>query len=167
MSDLRYDVFSTPVGWSAALVSPRGLRMTALSAPSREGALKALGAAAKDALQDREGLTEVRRAFLSALSGTPVDATVRLDMEGAPPFFRAAWEACRRIPRGETRSYGWLAEAAGRPGAARAAGQAMARNRFAPIVPCHRVVGGGGDLHGYGGGLPVKARLLELEGVAR
>ena len=72
--------------------------------------------------------------------------------------------ACRGIPPGETRSYQWLAEAAGNPRASRAAGQAMAKNPFPLIIPCHRVVGSNGGLHGYGaGGVGVKARLLEME----
>ena len=89
---------------------------------------------------------------------------IKLDLGAAPPFFAAAWEACRRIPPGETRSYQWLAAEAGNPRAARAAGQAMAKNRWALVVPCHRVIGSDGDLHGYGaGGLRVKARLLQME----
>jgi O-6-methylguanine DNA methyltransferase len=85
-------------------------------------------------------------------------------LTNCPPFFGAAWQACRRIPPGETRSYAWLAAAAGRPRAVRAAGQAMARNPWALIIPCHRVIGSDGGLHGYGaGGLKVKARLLEME----
>jgi len=87
-----------------------------------------------------------------------------LDLSSAPPFFAAAWEACRSIPAGETRSYSWLASEAGRPNAARAAGQAMAKNPLALVIPCHRVIGSNGDLHGYGaGGLGVKARLLQME----
>jgi methylated-DNA-[protein]-cysteine S-methyltransferase len=87
-----------------------------------------------------------------------------LDLSSAPPFFAAAWEACRSIPAGETRSYAWLAAEAGRPNAARAAGQAMAKNPLALVIPCHRVIGSNGDLHGYGaGGLGVKARLLQME----
>ena len=89
---------------------------------------------------------------------------IALDLSNAPPFFGAAWEACRRIPAGETRSYAWLAAEAGNPLAVRAAGQAMARNRFALIVPCHRVIASDGDLRGYGaGGLRVKAKLLDME----
>ena len=95
---------------------------------------------------------------LSALDDIP------LDLDGAPPFFRAAWTACRRIPPGETRSYRWLAAAAGNPLALRAAGQAMARNRFSLIIPCHRVIASDGNLGGYGGGgLTVKASLLRME----
>ena len=89
---------------------------------------------------------------------------IELDLEGAPPFFRAAWQACRSIPAGETRSYRWLAAEAGNPQAMRAAGQAMARNRFPLIIPCHRVISSDGGLGGYGGGgLGVKAKLLQME----
>ena len=95
---------------------------------------------------------------LGALDG------IELDLEGAPPFFRAAWSACRAIPPGETRSYRWLAAEAGNPLALRAAGQAMARNRFSLIIPCHRVISSDGGLGGYGGGgLGVKAKLLQME----
>ena len=85
-------------------------------------------------------------------------------------FQRACWEACRTIPRGETRSYAWLAAAAGSPGAARAAGQAMRRNPMPIVVPCHRVVGSGRWIGGYSGEsrtdgpmLGVKMALLRLE----
>jgi len=66
-------------------------------------------------------------------------------------FQRACWRACRSIPRGEVRTYAWLAARAGRPAAARAAGQAMRRNPMPIVVPCHRVVGAGARLGGYAG----------------
>lgn len=67
------------------------------------------------------------------------------------------------IPAGSTLTYAEVAEQAGRPGAARAVGAAMAANRLAPIVPCHRVVGSDGSLRGYAGGLQMKRHLLEME----
>ena len=89
---------------------------------------------------------------------------ILLELSAVTPFFRAAWEACRSIPYGETRSYAWLAAEAGSPLAMRAAGQSMARNRFSLIIPCHRVIASDGGLGGYGGGgLTVKARLLQME----
>jgi methylated-DNA-[protein]-cysteine S-methyltransferase len=89
---------------------------------------------------------------------------VELDLDDATDFFRRAWAACQSIPPGETRTYRWLAEQAGRPSAARGAGQAMARNRVPIVIPCHRVIGSDGGLHGFAGpGLPLKARLLEHE----
>jgi methylated-DNA-[protein]-cysteine S-methyltransferase len=79
------------------------------------------------------------------------------------PFQRRVWAALREIPYGETMSYGQLAERIDRPGAARAVGLANGRNRIGIIVPCHRVVGAGGNLTGYGGGLDRKQYLLEFE----
>jgi methylated-DNA-[protein]-cysteine S-methyltransferase len=86
------------------------------------------------------------------------------------PFQQACWRACCSIPRGETRSYSWLAAAAGSPRAARAAGQAMRRNPMPIVVPCHRVVGSGDWIGGYAGDarrsgptLGIKRALLQLE----
>lgn len=163
MPRYRYDLFSTPRGWAAVLVSSRGVRRVSLRR-TPDQAMADLGHDLDSAVQDPPALATLKKKLLAYLAGD-VSALddVQLDVEGAPSFFRAAWEACRTIPPGETRSYAWLAAAAGRPGAFRAAGQAMARNRFALIVPCHRVIASDGGLHGYGGGLDVKARLLEVE----
>ena len=76
---------------------------------------------------------------------------------------RAVWEALMRIPYGETRSYGEIAEMIGRPGAARAVGRANSTNRLPIVVPCHRVIGADGTLTGFAGGLHLKTRLLEHE----
>lgn len=102
------------------------------------------------------------------LAGTPQDfSDVPLDTAGWPPFFAAARAAARRVPAGSVATYGDLARAAGRPGAARAAGRAMATNPVPLVVPCHRVVGAGGALGGFsGGGVDVKRRLLALEGAS-
>ncbi len=80
------------------------------------------------------------------------------------PFQMAVWDALRRIPYGEVITYGELSRRVDRPAAFRAAGAACGRNPIAVIIPCHRVVGGAGDLHGFGGGLDVKEQLLKLEG---
>ncbi|MFF0079003.1 methylated-DNA--[protein]-cysteine S-methyltransferase [Streptomyces canus] len=78
-------------------------------------------------------------------------------------FQRRVWEQLRRIPHGETRTYGELADALGNPKASRAVGLANGRNPIGIIVPCHRVVGADGSLTGYGGGLERKQRLLDFE----
>ena len=80
------------------------------------------------------------------------------------PFQRRVWDALRRIPYGETRSYSELAREIGAPGAARAVGTANGANRLAIVIPCHRVIAADGGLGGYGGGLWRKLRLLETEG---
>ncbi len=163
MESYRYDLFSTPRGWMAILVSSRGVRHVSLR-PTPDQAIADLGRDLDRAVQDPAAVAPLKKRMLAYLDGKADSLDdITLDMADATPFFRAAWAACRSIPAGETRSYAWLAAAAGRPGACRAAGQAMARNRFSLIVPCHRVIGSDGGLHGYGGGLDVKARLLEQE----
>jgi methylated-DNA-[protein]-cysteine S-methyltransferase len=91
---------------------------------------------------------------------------VQITLEPQTPFQRAVIGRCRKIPWGETRTYGELANIAGRPRAARAVGNVMATNRFPLIVPCHRVVAAGGALGGYSApeGPRMKKRLLRLEG---
>jgi len=84
---------------------------------------------------------------------------------GMPPFRRRVVEVVRSIPRGEVRSYGWVARAAGSHGVARAVGTAMAANRLLMLVPCHRVVGHDGTVRNYARGSDERVRLLEAEGV--
>jgi AraC family transcriptional regulator of adaptative response/methylated-DNA-[protein]-cysteine methyltransferase len=120
----------------------------------------------------RHGLTAARGSspHLDRLRGE-LDAYFRgrlrrfetpLDLRGTP-FQRAVWSRLARTPYGETLTYAELAARAGRPLAVRAAGHANGRNPVSILVPCHRVVGTDGSLHGYGGGLWRKRWLLELE----
>ncbi|MER7054361.1 MULTISPECIES: methylated-DNA--[protein]-cysteine S-methyltransferase [unclassified Streptomyces] len=95
-------------------------------------------------------------------AGELKDFTLDLRLNGTP-FQRAVWDQLRRIPYGETRTYGELAAALGTPKASRAVGLANGRNPIGIIVPCHRVIGASGGLTGYGGGLERKQRLLDFE----
>jgi methylated-DNA-[protein]-cysteine S-methyltransferase len=100
--------------------------------------------------------------------GEKVDfADVPLSLDHLTTFGARVIAACRRIPWGETRTYGELAAECGSPGAARAVGSVMAKNRYPLIVPCHRVLAAGGDLGGYSApdGLAMKRRLLAMEDV--
>ena len=97
------------------------------------------------------------------LSGKRQQFTVPLDPAGTE-FFRRAWQALIAIPYGETRSYAEQAQRIGAPDAVRAVGAANGRNPLPIVLPCHRVIGADGGLTGFGGGLPVKAALLRLEG---
>ncbi len=87
-----------------------------------------------------------------------------IDWSGMGEYQREVLRACYAIPYGEVRTYGGLALQTGRPKAARAVGNIMATNPMPIVIPCHRVIGSDGSLHGYGGGLDVKARLLKMEG---
>jgi O-6-methylguanine DNA methyltransferase len=89
--------------------------------------------------------------------------TLPLDLRGTS-FQRRVWDLLCRIPWGETRSYGQIAKALGRPRGARAVGRAVGTNPVSIVVPCHRVIGSDGTLTGYGGGLDRKEALLKLEG---
>jgi methylated-DNA-[protein]-cysteine S-methyltransferase len=89
-----------------------------------------------------------------------------LDLSAGTNFQQAVWKALLTVAHGQTCSYGQLAASVGRQQAARAVGMAVGLNRIAIIVPCHRVLGSGGALTGYAGGLDRKRRLLELEGLS-
>ncbi|MCD5397397.1 MGMT family protein [candidate division NPL-UPA2 bacterium] len=90
--------------------------------------------------------------------------SLKIDLSGYTPFQRKVWEVVRNIPRGETRSYKWVAEKAGHPRAVRAAGQALKKNPLPGIIPCHRVICSDGSLGGFSQGLKKKRELLHAEG---
>jgi methylated-DNA-[protein]-cysteine S-methyltransferase len=96
------------------------------------------------------------------LAGTREDFDLPLDPAGTA-FQREVWFALAEIPYGRTESYRWLAERVGRPTATRAVGATNGRNPIPIVLPCHRVIGSDGSLTGYGGGLPLKRALLDLE----
>ena len=96
-------------------------------------------------------------------AGELTDFTVPVELRGGSDFERAVWAQIAAIPYGEMLTYGAIATALGDPGAARAVGTACNHNPVPVLVPCHRVVGAGGKLTGFGGGLPRKRQLLELE----
>lgn len=105
--------------------------------------------------------------LVAALNGAPDTLEdVPLDLHGVPPFHQRVYAEARRLAPGQTCRYGDIAQALGEPGAARAIGQALGHNPFAPIVPCHRVLAAGGRSGGFSapGGLATKLALLEHEG---
>ena len=100
----------------------------------------------------------------SSTSRDNVANSAFLSISGVQDFQLACWHALLDIPYGETRSYAAIARAVGNPAGFRAVGMANHRNPVAIVVPCHRVIASDGTLCGYGGGLEVKRKLLELEG---
>lgn len=122
--------------------------------------------AAQPSDDDLQLAEEVLERLQQFAAGELVDLTkIPLSLSHLTPFQRRVVKACRAIKRGQSRSYGEVAAAAGSPGAARAVGQVMRTNRMPLIVPCHRVVAAGGKLGGFSApqGLAMKRRLLELE----
>ncbi|MER6211307.1 methylated-DNA--[protein]-cysteine S-methyltransferase [Streptomyces sp. NPDC001642] len=111
---------------------------------------------------DDAPFAEPKAQLQAYLAGELKEFTLQLRLHGTP-FQQRVWDQLCRIPYGETRSYGALADALGNPGASRAVGLANGKNPIGIIVPCHRVVGANGSLTGYGGGLERKQRLLDFE----
>ncbi len=158
-----YFTYESPLGELSVALGPRGV--TDLSI--RVG-LKTFF----ERVRSRSGAAPVfdpaRFALLKAeldgyFRGEPVSFSVKLDLQGSP-FEMRVWQAILDIPRGQTRSYAWVAKRAGSPGGARAAGGAAGRNPVPIICPCHRVVKADGSIGGYTGGLDIKSRLLMIEG---
>jgi AraC family transcriptional regulator of adaptative response/methylated-DNA-[protein]-cysteine methyltransferase len=155
----------TPIGRMVAIASDTGICVLEFldgrAAPSiartfarRQGARAASGPSAH---------VERLRAELAAyFGGTLRRFETKLDLRGTR-FQRAIWRRVTRAPYGRTLTYAQVAAQAGRPSAVRAAGHANGRNPVSIVVPCHRIVGTDGSLHGYGGGLWRKRWLLELE----
>ncbi len=114
-------------------------------------------------IADRNAFPEVTHQLAEYFSRKRRTFSLPLKL-GGTPFQLAVWAVLRRIPYGETRSYGEVARALGRPQAVRAVGAANGKNPIPIIIPCHRVIGANGSLVGFGGGLALKRTLLELEG---
>jgi O-6-methylguanine DNA methyltransferase len=136
-------------------VSPNGLTRVLLPCRSASG-----GGAPLTTVEKR-----VAAALTRYCDGRLKQFGLPLDFGKSSRFTRRVLDVCARIPFGEVITYGELARRAGRPRAARAVGRVMATNPLPIVVPCHRVVASDGSLHGYGGGLEMKKRLLKLEGV--
>jgi O-6-methylguanine DNA methyltransferase len=160
-------VFETDLGWMGVAYSPAGVMAITLPRASEEAAQRALWDACPQALPGapEEAPDDIVSQLRRYAAGERVTFHVTLDWSRYTPFQQAVWQATQRIPYGETRSYGWIAQAIGRPRAARAVGQALGANPTPIVVPCHRVVTSDGRLGGFGGGLDLKRRLLALEGV--
>ena len=118
-------------------------------------------------IRSRDKAAEALRQVEDYLTGRRTTFDLPLDMSLMTDFQRRVLRAALKIPRGQYRTYHEIAQAIGKPKAARAVGQALGHNPVPIVIPCHRVLGSDGSLHGYsgGGGLKTKAWLLKLEGV--
>jgi len=165
--DVGYDMVDSPVGPLFVAVSDHGLAAITYDARPDEQLDRLARFAGRRVLRTTRLVDDARRELDEYFSGRRRDFDLDLDLRGLPPFTVSVLRRLARVPYGETTTYGTLAARAGHPRAARAIGTVMNRNRIPIVLPCHRVVGAGGDLVGYGGGLDRKVKLLELEGVLR
>jgi len=161
--ELYYNIFDTAAGWVGILGSTVGLRRVTLPRHSASEIHRLLGDSIKQAAPSPDRFQYLMERLVAYFAGHKVDFPDSLDLSGATAFQREVWEATSLIPYGETRSYTWVAEQIGKPGAARAVGQALGRNPMPVIVPCHRVLTANGGLGGFRGGLEMKRFLLNLE----
>ena len=167
------EIFETALGWIAIAATERGIIRTSLPEPTPDNALEAISNLANGTPNTlnhapNQAINHAKQLLTLYCEGESVNLNnIPIDDTAWTPYTQRARDACRTIPRGEFRTYAWLAEqASGNPKSARAAGRAMATNPVPIIIPCHRVIGSSGNLHGFAGtiGIPLKARLLKMEG---
>lgn len=163
-SELSFHIVETEVGFVGVVISDVGLRYTSLPRKTREEALTDVSTLGALREAPETAVSRIATDVRTLAGGHSVDMSRYVDWDGVTPFRRAVLEETMAIPMGETRTYAELAAAAGNPRAARAVGRVMATNPLPFVIPCHRVVGSNGTLHGYGGGLDLKERLLKVEG---
>ncbi|MGA9530200.1 MAG: methylated-DNA--[protein]-cysteine S-methyltransferase [Terriglobales bacterium] len=157
METLFYCRTTSPVGPLFLASSGKGLVRLEF-----EARMQKIDPKAFELHESRKALTPYLRELKEYFAGERQEFSIPLDLRGTD-FQLACWNALLAIPYGETRSYADIARAIEHPQACRAVGMSNNRNPVAIIVPCHRVIASGGSLCGYGGGLDLKRKLLELE----
>lgn len=157
---ISWRVMATSLGGMLVAASETGVCCLAFGQGEAELAARFPGARLASAGDEMDAL--FAEVLAAVEQGGPGAAAIPLDIKGTA-FQRRVWDELRRIPPGETRSYGELAAALGKPGASRAVGGANAANPIAVLIPCHRVVSADGSLGGYAYGAAIKAELLRRE----
>jgi len=156
MSATFYTTIKSPIGPLLLAGDDAGLRFVQFATSRRPQSPQ------PDWTEDKAPFKEVARQLDAYFKGKLKDFDLPLALDGTD-FQLLVWRNLQKIPYGETVSYGQLAKRIGNPAAARAVGLANGSNPIPIIIPCHRVIGSNGDLTGFGGGLPVKKKLLALE----
>ncbi len=151
----------TPIGVLHIAATARGVSQLDFVTTKRTDARR--GRATEAGRKARAHVARAIRQIREYFAGKRTEFDLPLDLQGTPNQ-QLVWQGLLEIPFGETMTYGQLATRVGSPRAARAVGTACGRNPVSVIVPCHRVIGTDGSLHGYGGGLWRKEFLLKLEG---
>ena len=164
METVRIAEFEAPIGWMRLASTEKGLCRVELPGSCGRGFAGWLRAHVPEAevVEDEGANRSARKQILEYLAGERLRFELALDLR-ATPFQLAVYEELLAIPYGETRSYAEVARAIGKPRAVRATGAANGANPIPLVVPCHRVIAADGSLGGFGGGLPLKRRLLAME----
>jgi len=165
-----FTLFDTAIGACGMAWTTQGILGVHLPEADAKATRKQLQLRFPQAIEDKPGadIRKVIKGIVALLQGKSIDlSSASLDMSAVPAFHQRVYAVARQLPAGSTLSYGELAARVGSPGAARAVGQAMGRNPFPILVPCHRVLAAGGKLGGFSanGGVHTKQRMLQIEGV--
>ena len=163
---VRATVFRSRWGWVGIAESAKGICAISLPQPSKQAAESRLLEAGGVSIVTKltPGLREARKQLRRYLAGDCRSFSLPLDVDKGTNFQRRVWRVLQHMPYGALRSYQWVAGRVGGPRYARAVGNAVGANPIPIIIPCHRVVARDATLGGFSGGLPMKRRLLSLEG---
>jgi O-6-methylguanine DNA methyltransferase len=159
--------FKTPWGYVEIAASDKGITSIDLSPSHRRTTGGEKSSREQQTGEDSTAadlLEEARTQLLAYIKVTRREFSLPVDMSAGTPFQRKVWKAITRIPYGRVRSYQWVATRVGGKQYARAVGMALGANPVPIVVPCHRIIAHDGSLGGFGCGLPMKRRLLKLEG---
>lgn len=162
-----YALFDTAIGRCGVAWGANGI--TAVQLPEKDDAATVRRLGGGDESPPPPHVRAAIERMTALLAGDPDDlADIALDPTGVPEFHQQVYRIARAIPSGSTLTYGEVARELGMPGSAQAVGQALGRNPYPIIVPCHRVLGAGGKIGGFsaGGGSATKLRMLTIEGAA-
>lgn len=164
MKAIYYTPLDTPIGQLLIASSAKGLVRILLP---DEGNPDLLSRLRKDypketLIENQEKNQKALEQLREYFDGSRTEFSLAIDLRGTD-FQKSVWEAVRKVPYGQTRSYGDIAHAIGNPKASRAVGAANGANPFPIIIPCHRIIGSDGSMTGFGGGIPLKQKLLDLE----
>jgi len=159
---LYWATVETTYGWVTIFGRSGKLLRLELPKPTQEDALATVPPGAEESPERFGHLPDKLKRYFA---GERVSFECEIGLDGLGPFEKRVLTEAMKIPYGRVATYGQIAKALGRPQAARAVGNAMAKNPIPIVIPCHRVVRSGGGLGGFGGGLQMKRRLLAMEGV--
>lgn len=163
---MKIEIFSTQLGWAAAVGSGTTLFQMSFGHATEQAALKQVHPAYRENASLGVWNPDLTESIQAYAEGDPIDfRSVQVDLSHLTEFGKRVIRACQKIPYGKTLTYAELAAKAGSPGASRAVGNRMAANRTILVVPCHRVVGSNDSLGGFSGpgGVDFKKKLLALE----
>mgnify|MGYP001593679815 FL=1 len=162
----RAIVFKSPWGWMGISESAKGIRSIVLPKRLKQAVECEIREQSNEPMLQEQSpsLEAARRQLLDYLTGRRKAFDLPLDLTGGTTFQRQVWRTLQRVPYSKLRSYRWIAARVGGPQYARAVGNAVGANPLPIVIPCHRIVAHDASLGGFSGGLPMKRKLLSLEG---